>query len=350
VPASFLSRKNFGHPCNINRLWYHARMIVAKYIVAACCLTMSLRAEQQVQTNSLNMVLVKLGPGECALGSTREQKQWALEQRGNSVWIDKEGKPSTGIVPYPFWMAVTEVTLGQYKAFTTSSGYKSEAEHGNRPLTWNEGKNMWTKKKGRYWANPGFTQRADNAVTCITWTDAKAFTDWLTKREREARHIGRWDQYRLPTEAEWTLACLGTNRTQYTWGDDPALAEQYANIVDATKRPGGKTWSALHADWCDGYPFAAPVAQFKPNKQGLYDMQGNTWEWCENFYYPLEGQRVQAPEFLHHGKYKVLRGGSWDNNSGSCRAAIRRTAGTHFTTDTIGFRVVLVPNDPALMQ
>ena len=89
--------------------------------------------------------------------------------------------------------------------------------------------------------------------------------------------------YRLPTEAEWEYACRAGTTTRYYSGDDPETLAKVGNVADAA-------FKAKFPDWrytikaSDGYVFTAPVGKFKPNAFGLYDMHGNAWQWCSDWY------------------------------------------------------------------
>ena len=182
----------------------------------------------------------------------------------------------------PFYMDTTEVTVGQFKKFSKSSGYKP-----TKPIPWAE----------LYIYSP----TDDHPMTYVSWFDATAYCEWAGKR--------------LPTEKEWEFAARGgLVDKKFPWGDDEAVARDYANY----KGTGGKDkWDKQ----------IAPVGSFKPNGYGLHDMAGNVWEWCQDWYDSDHGTRV-------------LRGGSWGNDSSFQRVAFRVSNAPAVTVSGYGFRCV----------
>jgi formylglycine-generating enzyme required for sulfatase activity len=157
-------------------------------------------------------------------------------------------------------------------------------------------------------------------VENITWDEAVAFCQKLSDFADE-RRVGR--TYRLPTEAEWEYACRAGTTTNYCYGDDATQLGAFAWYCDNS---GGIT----HA-----------VAEKKPNAFGLYDMHGNVWEWCADFYdenyYPRSP--LEDPPGPETGNGRVLRGGSWNFSAATCRAALRDHDVPGSRSDSNGFRV-----------
>jgi formylglycine-generating enzyme required for sulfatase activity len=152
----------------------------------------------------------------------------------------------------------------------------------------------------RSWENPQYkgvavTPRADCPVVNVSWNDAKAFCEWLTKKERSEGGIGETQCYRLPQEWEWNRAA---GNTTYPWGDawpPPSGAGNYADLPLQSQFGGGS--NILEGD-DDAYAVSTPVGSFEANGYGLYDLGGNVWQWCEDWYNSSE-------------RYRVLRGASW---------------------------------------
>jgi len=168
-------------------------------------------------------------------------------------------------------------------------------------------------------ANPSGFKGRDNPVETVSWDDAQAYCKKLAEQTKQT--------VRLPTEAEWEYACRAGTTTTYHSGDAEADLARVAWYAANSK-------NTTH-----------PVGQKEPNAFGLYDMHGNVWQWCqdwygEDYYGKSEAENPQGPA---QGAGRVLRGGSWYYPPGRCRAADRIGNDPDFRYNSVGFRVVVVP-------
>jgi formylglycine-generating enzyme required for sulfatase activity len=289
-------------------------------------------AERPPVANSIGMTFVKIEPGSFLMGSPKNEAGRDIDEGQHRVTLTKS-----------FMMGTTHVTMAQWKAFINDSGYKSEAEQQGWAFAWNGQK--WGKVDGASWRNPGFAQADDHPVVDVSWNDAMEFCAWLGHKENR--------RYRLPTEAEYEYCCRAGTQTVYPWGDSPDAGEGWANCADRTARQKYPNWGGFN--WSDGYVFTAPVAHFKPNAWGLYDLVGNAWEWCSDWYgtYPDRDVTdptgpsadaapiVTATDTGTKGPQRVMRGGSWHSGLVHARCANRDHEAPDFRNCIKGFRVVM---------
>ena len=165
--------------------------------------------------------------------------------------------------------------------------------------------------------NPAKHEGANHPVDHVTWRDAVVFCEKLTAKEPGMR-------YRLPTEAEWEYACRAGTSTRYYWGNDPEL-EAVGDHAFYKENSGGTT---------------SPVGQKKPNAWGLHDMNGNVWEWCQDWMGPYASDEVINPTGAASGEGKVCRGGCWAYDASRCRSAERNDAPADSVHPNLGIRVV----------
>ncbi len=226
--------------------------------------------------------------GEFEMGTDSDEipqlVEWARKWSANPVtsWHDRE-KPRHTVHLDAFHMDKYEVTNTLYKKFMDATGHKAPG----------------------YWDDDKYNA-PNQPVVGITWDDAKAYAEWAGKR--------------LPTEAEWEKAARGgLVGKKFPWGDSDPDGIQ-CNFAD---RNTNESWSDKNVD--DGYQYAAPVGSFTPNGYGLYDMAGNVWEWCADWYgesyYKISPER--NPKGPGSGTDRVLRGGSWLHSPSTIRAALR---------------------------
>ena len=168
----------------------------------------------------------------------------------------------------------------------------------------------------------------------VSYNDALEFCGWLSRKD------GRI--YRLPTEAEWEYACRAGRETLYYNGDDPERLAQIGNVADARAKAKFANWPTITAD--DGYVFTVPVGQYQPNGFGLFDMTGNVWEWCLDYYH--EAYYKESPPSDPRGPgeatLRVHRGGGWYSIGWFCRSAFRNRDSPDDRYNRLGFRVARV--------
>ena len=215
--------------------------------------------------------------------------------------------------------SVWDVRVKDFRAFVDSTGY--DATQGASSAN--------GKPQSHNWEDPGFKQTDNEPAVFVSWNDATAFCQWLTKKEQAAGLLTAAQEYRLPTDAEWSKAA--------GLSEDPSgtPAEKGNRITDLY--PWGTQWPppagvgnyAEHLSH-DGYANTSPVGAFPANQFGLYDMGGNVWNWCED-------------KFDNNNDKGVLRGGSYAADQSehillACRADHPRSERNRL----FGFRVVLV--------
>ncbi len=267
----------------------------------------------------------------------------------------------------PFYVAVHEITVGQFRRFVKATNYRTTAEDNRKgiigfsPPTKEEFKRTARKRPFQRdpkwnWKTPGFKQGEDHPVVGVSWKDANAFCKWISKREDKT--------YRLPTEAEWEYACRAGTSTWFSFGNQyHNRIHRYANIANVElekKHPdmAMRQWLIdISRDPQDGFIYTAPVGRLYANSWGLHDMHGNVWEWCHDQYSATTyqqrpksrsgqqpvvttdpiNQRPQDP----HGNWRVIRGGSWCNGPPTTRSAVRAFFDANDSACYVGFRVVI---------
>lgn len=294
---------------------------------------------------------------------------------GDSVWGRPDEFPHHQVTVSSFYMDEHEVTNRQFREFVEASGYVTMAERKpdweelkkqvppgtpkppeevlvaaslvfkqtEKPVSLNDPSVWWAWVAGANWRHPegpesSIEGKDDLPVVHVSWEDAEAYANWAGKR--------------LPTEAEWEYAARGGNQTNiYPWGNDLINeGKAKANSWDG-RFPYENTTK-------DGFARAAPVKQYSPNGYGLYDMGGNVWEWCADWYHSkyyetcLKNNIVENPpgpdepfdpDELYAQK-KVTRGGSFLCNDQYCsgfRVSARMKTSWDTSLNHTGFRCVV---------
>ena len=304
------------------------------------------------------MVLVPAG--DFQMGSDRDQAR-EDEYPIHAVHVDS------------FWMDQTEVTNAQFKSFVDATGYVTTAEKKpdweelkkelppdtpkpndsllqaaslvfvatDGPVSLNDYGAWWQWKPRASWMNPkgkgsSIENKLDHPVVHISWYDAQAYAKWAGKR--------------LPTEAEWEWAASGgIKQVKYPWGNE--------SVMDGSPKANAWEGSFPYQNILkDRFFYTAPVGSFESNPFGLFDMAGNVWEWCSDwydftYYQKVESQKVinpQGPEapydpYQPYLRQKVMRGGSFLCNDAYCsgyRVASRMKSSPDTGLHHTGFRLV----------
>ena len=286
--------------------------------------------------NSIGMKLKYIKPGEYMMGRFLPAKEVAAKYGGEAKYFQEEEPLHWVVIGKGFWMGQTEVTRGQFRKFVDETGYETTAERRN--YGGGMSKVGWAWIGGLNWRSAGIPQTDEHPVVQVSWDDAMAFCQWLSKKESR--------QYRLPTEAELEYACRAGTETVFFWGDIMEDGKAFANMAEEAAERWINSYSSTFPDYCkwdDGYANTAPVGSFRPNAWGLYDMHGNISEWCSDWY--DENYYLKSPSFdpigPSTGTFRALRGGSWLRNPGNCRSAYRSRLLPDFRSIGRGFRVVL---------
>lgn len=278
---------------------------VGAVIVSFCSVFgMAIEAQEpKTITNSIGMKLVLIPKGTFLMGSPPSEEGSGDDERQHEVTLTKD-----------YYLGAFEVTQAQYKKVMgeNPSHFQGDKVAERHPKTGRVVKDV---------------DSSNHPVDEVSWQDAVAFCRKLSALPEE-RRAGR--VYRLPTEAQWEYACRAGSKTAYSFGESSKSLGDYAWFDDNS---GDKTH---------------PVGKKKPNAWGLYDMHGNVWEWCSDWYAAYPRGSATDPAGPSSGSLRVNRGGSWINDSEDCRSASRDG---HFPSNLfnnrvnhLGFRVTCVPS------
>ena len=269
--------------------------------------------------------MVVIPRGSFLMGSPqRARVQASAEQPQHEVTIARG-----------FAMARAEVTVAEFRAFVRASGYVPDSDRLGGASVYDETNGRMQMRQGVDWRDDYAGQRArdDDPVVNVSWNDAHADAEWLSKRT--GRH------YRLPTEAEYEYAERGGTTTRYWWGDG-APRDKVENLTGSGDRsPAHRSWANAFRHYTDNFWGPAPVMSFKPNPFGLYDIDGNVSEWVADCWHD---NYVRAPTdgsaWVNPGcDERVIRGGSWGSAPDQDRSAFRMGAAADARSGRVGFRV-----------
>ncbi len=260
---------------------------------------------------------------------------------------DGEG-PIRDVTVNDFAISTHLVTNSDFDEFVSATGYVTDAERFEWSFVFKDfvseeverrvsqvvqGSEWWWRVDGAFWREPegpgtSVDDRANHPVTHVSWTDAMVYCDWIGGR--------------LPTEAEWEYGARGgLDQARFVWGDELEPDGEHMCNIWQGEFPVRNT---LH----DGFHGTSPVASYRPNGYGLYDVAGNVWEWCSDWFsatFHRNARRVTRdnPKGPRNGNAKVIRGGSYLCHDSYCnryRVGARTPNTPDSSTGNLGFRVV----------
>tara|TARA_B100000809_G_scaffold20056_1_gene17710 strand:+ start:69 stop:863 length:795 start_codon:yes stop_codon:yes gene_type:complete len=254
-------------------------------IILLLLLSVTSFAQEKIKWNKDGAEMVLIPAGSFEMGDH-------LDNMGNALPVHRVELDA-------FYMDVNEVTVGQFKQFVAASGYDYDFD----------------EDSGYGGPVARYSPTDEHPMVRVIWDDAVAYAKWAGKR--------------LPTEAEWEYAARGgLNGKRYPWGND--ITHDHANHIGIR---GKDKWVQS----------TAPVGSFEPNGYGLYDMAGNVWEWCADWYDEdyYSKSPLRNPQGPGTGTRCVLRGGSWFNGINALRVAYRNfNSPSDGNNLSLGFRCV----------
>lgn len=267
---------------------------------------------------------------------------------GSPDGLDNE-RPLRKIHLDGYWMGKYPVTVGQFRRFVEDTNHVTDAENGMGSWQWSEQDRGWIVQKDGNWHNPYFEQGDDHPVVSVSWNDAVAYSQWLSKQ------LGA--RFNLATAAQFEKGARGIDGRKYPWGNEIPDGTR-ANYADITfwNKYGDARKPDKSVD--DGFTETSPVGSFPAGASpyGLMDMAGNVWEWNHDvydrdYYADMPDRNPTGP--ADTGEPDQGRenrgGGSWTDRSGhltakgghNLRSAARTGDEQNSSDDHLGFRIVL---------
>jgi formylglycine-generating enzyme required for sulfatase activity len=232
--------------------------------------------------SSVGMELTLIPAGTFLIGSPWHEKGRRDDELYYSVTLTQ-----------PYYLSKTVVTQGQWQSIMRTTPWKGK----------------------------DYVKEGENfPATYVSWYDAVEFSNKLSAKEGVV--------YRLPTEAEWERACRGFTTTAYNFGD---------TAIELSKHGW---WGGRHGN-CGTELYAHEVGLKLANAFGLYDMHGNVWEWCSDWYGACPTVSAVDPRGAREGSARVYRGGGWFFDAADCRSAYRNSIVPSFCSSNVGFRLAL---------
>lgn len=280
--------------------------------------TPGLLAEGSWSEKNTGLEFVKVDGGCYQMGQveaeTHELERMRLVFDSEITFGDE--KPRHEVCVDDFNIGRHEVTVAAFRAFVLATGYQTDAEKNGGCWEYPIPRYRWQVNAELNWQNPGFKQKDNEPVVCVSWNDSKAFADWLTVN-------GSGRKFRLASEAEWEFAARDR-------GND----RKFAAASDELNEVG---WYAKNSP-----RRTSPIGTKKAGALGIYDMSGNVWEWVgdaysREYYGQSGGKNPTGP---NAGPFRVVRGGGWNSHLWNCRAAKRDRALPSHRDINQGFRLV----------
>lgn len=261
--------------------------------VAICGSHLDAQDRPKEITNTIGMKLKLIPAGDFMMGATRSSSQLASLFKTAAEYFDDESPRHRVRIGKPFYLQTTEVTQGQWESVMKTSPWSSKD---------------YVKEGGEY------------AASYVSWNDAVEFCRKLSVKEGV--------EYRLPREAEWEYGSRGGSTSMYSFGDRLGSLERNA-------------WFSENAVGV-GDIYAHRVGQKRPNGFGLYDMHGNVYEWCSDWFSKdyYKSSPAFDPEGPSAGTFRVFRGGGWGDSPRNLRSAFRFPGPSDDRGSRIGFRVL----------
>jgi formylglycine-generating enzyme required for sulfatase activity len=277
----------------------------------------------------VKLELALVPPGRFLLGSTQEEIDTLLRQDSNArrEWFAEELPRHAVALTRPFYAGRFTVTQEQFHRLmgrNPAAFQKGTSETNRLPVemvTWYDAVDFCNRLSEHQGLRP-----------CYRLTGVKQGSDGQIT-EAIVGIVEGADGFRLPTEAEWEYACRAGTRSVFHFGD--ALNGDRANCDG--RYPYGTDMKGRYLDR------PQPVGSYEPNALGLYDMHGNVWQWCQDWYggdFYRSDDAAKDPTGPNAGKARVRRGGSWISGAGRCRAAYRHSGAPADRDELVGFRVV----------
>ena len=266
------------------------------------------KGNETFTVNGVSFTMIKVEGGTFRMGATSEQ--------GSDV--DSDEKPVHSVTLSDYYIGETEVTVGLFRKFINETGYRTDADKEGGSYIWNG--SDWVLTSGVNWqcdVNGKIRSASEDnhPVIHVSWNDANEFCEWLKQKTGK--------NFRLPTEAEWEYAARGGNKSKgYKYSGSTTIG----NVAWYS----GNSGSATH-----------DVKTKTPNELGIYDMSGNVFEWCQDWYGNYSSGSQTNPTGPSFGFERVIRGGSWGSNARYCRVSNRSFDDPGNRDSFNGFRLAL---------